>query len=201
MIFDNQTLVLNVQLSEFYNVLFNDWLIDWCFTPTLAIFQLYRGSFQWKRTTILMEKKLVTYSDISSIEAQLVIFRVERGGGATGSDVTWSHVTRKRDRKWRQSRDQKWSRVHPQPEVAQYSPEVTSSNVTWPRSESLGRVRCAHAQPEVAWLPEVMSWNATRRASPGKYRRAHTRPELPLGCDLICSGERWGARQWRHRNW
>jgi hypothetical protein len=30
-----------------------------------------------------------------------------------------------------------------------FSPEVTSSNVTWPRRGSLGRVGCAHAQPEV----------------------------------------------------
>ena len=31
-----------------------------------------------------------------------------------------------------------------------FSPEVTSSNVTGPRMASLGRVACAHVQPEVA---------------------------------------------------
>ena len=32
-------------------------------------------------------------------------------------------------------------------------PDVTSSNVTWPRSDSLGRVGCAHAQPKIAQYP------------------------------------------------
>jgi len=32
-------------------------------------------------------------------------------------------------------------------------PEVTSSNVTWPLWVSLGRMGCAHAQPEVAQYP------------------------------------------------
>jgi len=67
----------------------------------------------------------------------------------TSSNVTWPfgvHLegwgARMRNRKMRNIR-----RSRP------FSPEVTSSNFTWSLWGSLGRVGCAHAQPEVAQYP------------------------------------------------
>jgi hypothetical protein len=64
-----------------------------------------------------------------------------------------------------------------------FSPEVASSNVTWFRSDSLGRVG---ARMRNRKLRNIRS-NVTRRASHGKYGSAHARSEVPLGYDLICS--------------
>jgi hypothetical protein len=82
--------------------------------------------------------------------------------------------------------------AHVQPEVAQYPPywslftekNIIKRHVT--RSGSLGRVRWAHAQPEVGdfslleiiW-PEMTLSSVTRRASPGSHVTRNT-----MGCSL-----------------
>ena len=92
-------------------------------------------------------------------------------GGATGSDVTRSHVTRSSpDHDWRQrkSRDQnqksqKWSRAHAQPAPALFSYYSSSTKYTiardrhgywmWRNTEDVPLEGCVHAQPEVAQYP------------------------------------------------
>ena len=78
-----------------------------------------------------------------SIYVVSVVFEVERNG-ATGSDVTGSGHHRNRS-DCEHVRSRKLRNIRPS---GAFSPEVTSSNVKWPRS-SLGRVGYAHAQPEV----------------------------------------------------
>jgi len=81
-------------------------------------------------------------------------------------------------------RNQKLRNIRPS---GVFSPEVTSSNVTWPRKGSIGKVGCAHAQPKVAQYPpywglftgsDVIRGHITHRASLGRVGCAHAQPEV-----------------------
>jgi hypothetical protein len=74
-------------------------------------------------------------------------------------------------------RNRKWRNILPS---AVCSLGVTSSNVTWPRRDFLGRVGACMSYRK---LRNIRS-NVTRRASPGKYGSVHTQPEVHLGCSL-----------------
>ena len=89
-------------------------------------------------------------------------------GGARGSYRKWRLTGGGPDRKWRHrtSHDRKWSHVHAQPVPALFPYYNSSTKCTiahdrmWRHQTSrnseggsLGRVGCAHAQPEVAQYP------------------------------------------------
>jgi hypothetical protein len=48
---NNSYLLIHLNLITIL-YLYSNWLIDWCLTPTLAIFQLYRGVYSnWSGQT------------------------------------------------------------------------------------------------------------------------------------------------------
>jgi hypothetical protein len=119
-----------------------------------------------------------------------VPLRMTGSSMATGCDVIKCHVI---ESEHVLMRNRKLRNIHLS---GAFSPEATSSNVTWPRSSFLGRVGSAHAQQKVRDFSllesfdrnNAMKRHVTRRTSPGKYGSAHARSEVPLWCSLWYPG-------------